>query len=946
MSLLSRAALIVHFLWLVPAVLGQSICARVGVQLSQEAVISRGAFRATLVINNDSIDALTDIGVSLDVLDPSGNQGTMNFGGVTSPTVSGALTAVDGTGILPAGTSGSAEWILIPFDDAAPDGPLVYGFGGTLSYTTSQGELHVPLNPVYLTVYPNPKLRARYFWERDVFSDDPLTVDEQEPVRPFSVGLMLSNIGAGVANNVRFTSAQPIITRNDRGLLIDFQLIGSQAQCDQISPSLTFNLGNLQGNTTRVARWLMTSSLSGHFENYQVSMQHIDGLGDPRLSLFEEPLEPPHELIHAVRSQETGADCAPDFLVSDLSPFTTPPDPFELESDPERLHLPDRVYMSESGAFEPVTPVFGAVVTPQSQLRATITATVPSTGWFSIKVPDPGQAAYQLVSLTRSDGRQIEVGTNAWQTDRVFRDNDLVPLRLNRLHIFDKGGSGNYTAIYAPIGGPPRMDSWEVLANHGSDEIATLVSGNPEYSESRVGAMQKIRVRFSRPIRAESLSSTSVSVVGLDVAGNSVPLSDLTWNTSLSFDQRTAIINFSRPLNDRARYCVTLGGVTDPFNNLFATGNRVVFTVLEGDAFADRRTNNSDVGGIRSLLGMAFDSLNPLHVRSDLNRDAVLSQEDVNIAITRRGTDTRGIPNPCGNLVIGTEDDISPPKSSNTSGVPTLDPVVDNPPPDRSFTAAEIDPIDDGRLLGGPRIVFSSALRTEEVAWSTILQSQPAGDVGNGEELQAALEPNVAALWFGAIDPSTQALKELESSDITLLRAGKSGWWLATADSFDSLSRVCVKHVERGGYYSEVYSSADSKWLVIEPRVRIELPDGLSADRLVATLNQRDIECVVDHKLDADCCTLVVPTGTTEMALLTATQASRISGVQACQITVRSLSPVRVRSDFTLDGTVDEQDVQACLTAISRGDQRADIDGNGVVDAADAVAVAGCISKE
>ena len=72
---------------------------------------------------------------------------------IKPPTLSG-LNAVDGSGKIAGGTTGSASWILIPTRDAAPDAPLVYLVAGTLKYVQDGRQVVVPLQPVPITVYP------------------------------------------------------------------------------------------------------------------------------------------------------------------------------------------------------------------------------------------------------------------------------------------------------------------------------------------------------------------------------------------------------------------------------------------------------------------------------------------------------------------------------------------------------------------------------------------------------------------------------------------------------------------------------------------------------------------------------------------------------------------------------------------------------------------------
>ena len=47
--------------------------------------------------------------------------------------------------------------------------------GGTLAYTLGGVTITIPLIAVPITVYPAPRFVIDYFWQHDVFSDDPFT---------------------------------------------------------------------------------------------------------------------------------------------------------------------------------------------------------------------------------------------------------------------------------------------------------------------------------------------------------------------------------------------------------------------------------------------------------------------------------------------------------------------------------------------------------------------------------------------------------------------------------------------------------------------------------------------------------------------------------------------------------------------------------------------------
>jgi len=261
------------------------VCARVRVRLEQQSAITRDGFRATLEIDNQGPSRLENIRVAVNLDSEVGVAASELFSvRLESATT---ISSVDGTGILPGNSTGTAKWLIIPTVDAAPIVATTYLVGGTLSYRIDGNDVAVPLAEVPITVLPSPRLTLQYFHQRDVFSDAPFT-PQIEPAILYSLAVMLQNRGFGEAKNFRITSAQPRIVDNEKGLLINFNIIASEVNGQPVSPSLTVNFGNIGAGSNAIGRWLFTSSLQGLFTDYRATFEHIDGLGNPRLSLIDD----------------------------------------------------------------------------------------------------------------------------------------------------------------------------------------------------------------------------------------------------------------------------------------------------------------------------------------------------------------------------------------------------------------------------------------------------------------------------------------------------------------------------------------------------------------------------------------------------------------------------------------------------------------------------------
>jgi hypothetical protein len=416
------------------------VCARVKLRIDQDAVIARDYFKATLELSNSGTSRLENIGIEVRIR----SEGTSadNVFDVRLETTSAGF-AVDGTGVLTSGRTGTARWKLTPTIDAAPMAPRQFRVGGILRYRLDGVNVSVPFNDVPITVLPTPRLRLTYFHQRDVFSDDPDTLQIIEPAIPYSLAVMIQNVGFGMARNMRITSAQPIIVENLLQVLIDFQIIATRVAGEPLQPSLTANFGNIGPGQITIGEWLMTSSLQGLFTDYRATFEHIDGRGNPRLSLIESVAI--KEMIHQVQALGALDDGKPDFLVNEVE---------DLED------LPDTLYLSD-GSTSPVTVIRDWEQTGApgpGQFNVDITAAMGS-GWTYLLIPDPasGRAPplhYDLLRVVRSDGVVIPLDGNAWVTDRTFPGLKQPAIRENMFHLLDHGGPGTYTLTYGPRRGP------------------------------------------------------------------------------------------------------------------------------------------------------------------------------------------------------------------------------------------------------------------------------------------------------------------------------------------------------------------------------------------------------------------------------------------------------------------------------------------------------------
>ncbi|GAA5481053.1 fibronectin type III domain-containing protein [Haloferula sargassicola] len=433
------------------------VCARVKVKISQEAVTTRTAFNATLELANNDDAPLTDVGFDLDVRDLFGQPAGDHFN--VRVTRLDGIDAIDGSGSVAAGSSGSARWTLIPRDTAAPVDDTVYLIGGTIRYVQDGLPISVPVSATPITVSPDAALSLKYFHQRDVISDDPHT-DPVEPAVPYYLAVQVTNSGAGAARNLSITSAQPEIVENEKGLLIDFNILSTQVDDLPADPTLSAQFGDIAAGSSKTAVWAMESSLQGLFIDYQASFEHVDGYGDPRISLIKNVEI--HEMIRKVQALDDLFDGRPDFLTNDVP---------DLDDFPDTIHLSD-------GSVESVALLEAATVAGN---LPTLTLSIPpQTGWTYLRIADPGNGRYKLQSVVRSDGLTIPVDENVWLSDRTFVGLGQRPLRENILHLVDHDSTGLYTLGFVAVDDAdtsPPESALRILPGALGSEIALNWSG-------------------------------------------------------------------------------------------------------------------------------------------------------------------------------------------------------------------------------------------------------------------------------------------------------------------------------------------------------------------------------------------------------------------------------------------------------------------------------------
>ena len=500
----------------------KGVCASVKLQISQAMTMTREAFDGTLTVNNgnETMD-MDNFKVLLEVRDEKGNLANDLFQ-INTQSLKG-IDAVDGSSSIGSGEEITATFRFIPEKGAAPKTPMSYSFGGKIIYVEDGDTITINLNPVTLVVNPSPDLQIDYFMQRNILGDDALTLDRVEPCVPAALGVRIDNQGYGAAKNVKLETAQPVIVENKKGLLIDFDIIGSSLNgkdCNLGSENIDF--GNIDAQSASTGVWWLTSSLLGHFTKYEASVVHANSFGNSELSLVKGIAI--HELIKTVDAYGAKEDGVVDFLVNDTE-----------DAD----DTPDAIYYS-GGGMDPVNKAQKAeldkdrITSSDTVVRLTV---IPSVGgWVYAQMDDPGNNCYDIQKVVRvKDGVEIPLD-NVWTTFVTLPDG-VEPVYENRLHFLDHIttlGENDYDIYYSM-----KKNLLEV----------TSITGVPMTANAVNTPIDSVIVTFNRKIQKESFDYKDIELF----CQGGDDLSDPTI-TVKQRDEYTYVVNISSKTKSFGHY--------------------------------------------------------------------------------------------------------------------------------------------------------------------------------------------------------------------------------------------------------------------------------------------------------------------------------------------------------------------------------------------------------
>lgn len=526
----------------------ENTCAQVKLEIKQKLVLTRQAFRGTLTIENGSSNAIEDILVNVNATNmETGFMATSREMQISIEKIEGFEGEKDGAWRLGAGKKGVATILFIPTKYAAPENLTTYSFGGTLSFKDGSTTQNRSLFPVSLQVKPTPELDLTYFMQRDVYGDNPLTTDVVEPVIPAEFSVLIHNKGYGDANNVRMITKKPEIVENEKGLLIDFDIISSSLNGGEktmaLDDDIATQFGTIAAGTASYATWDLTASLMGHFTEYDVSVTHVTDYGNPDLSLLDRVTI--HELIHSMNAT-IGDKVYRAWITNDVPDAEDAPDHiyFANGTDEELVTLSEQTRMERIDA---------------THYRVTVPTNVPRN-WFYTAVANPAGKYAKILSITDETNNRPLDAANFWTTDYTMKDG-IDPQLDYRLHIADivsGKGTNTYIVEFEPI--PElRLDVKSITTVPADDQIAEK-------------PIEQLTVEFNKDIKPETFTRDDIVVryEGKLFSG------DIAITPKDDASKRVFNLNTSA-LNENGYYVlqVKTDNITDTENYLGAEGKMV-----------------------------------------------------------------------------------------------------------------------------------------------------------------------------------------------------------------------------------------------------------------------------------------------------------------------------------------------------------------------------------
>ena len=369
--------------------------------IKQQLGVERQGFEAYLeIVNKFQEYSIDNINVDIEVKDENGiilapDQTTSSNPLFFSLTELSGLSDIDGGGSIPAGTSGRADWLIIPKKDAAGTsaGGKQYFLTARISYQIGGVDYTYSSQSEQITVLPQPLLNLTYFLPK-YFQDNV----------PFKLGLKIDNIGAGTARNLRMDSEQPVAVQCVEAVE-RWEITSSYIEGEAESPSLLLNFGDVAAGASKTGYWNLEAAPGGEIVDFTANYEHDDGLGGSSTSLINSVntyliLSDGVGINQSMPTGKHYKEAGKEFV--------------GILVDENRDFNPDAVFNLVDGQRFDVTMALPIEIEAPSFENPILKVHVPADSqWIFFGVSDPFLGTRTISSITREDG-SVLLETNFW----------------------------------------------------------------------------------------------------------------------------------------------------------------------------------------------------------------------------------------------------------------------------------------------------------------------------------------------------------------------------------------------------------------------------------------------------------------------------------------------------------------------------------------------------
>ena len=827
----------------------QGVCAQVTVQLTKQ-VLTAGVedFIATLELSNDQSVPLDAVSVQLVITAGNASSAQSQLdGGSTANSLffiqsmpSSGLSGGDadlGTAVIAAGGTGTFQWLILPFHNAAPTSSnVVYQVSGDFTYTQDGVNFSVPLLPATIVVYPSPTLQLDYFLPTIVYGDDPFT-PQVEPSVPFCVGLLLSNAGPGSLLSLSLQSTPPVILDNEKQLLISFVLVGSAVDGQPVVQSAlqsAISVGAVGAEVVVDYSDAFTVSLMGSFISYNVTLTETLASLDQRLAIVSGLTK--HSLVQKVFLPALNRSA---YLADDL------PDPPQPATDPFSLPIPDTLHVPVVDAVSRVAANLSvdAFVNDSlcvwdtstfSRSYPAVELTVPMSALSSVyyRCSPPSFPSYVeldpvlgLLPLNFSllSARQqgvagaavlpastVEVGvSNVWLTSRTIRPVHSSDFTERYFHLFDPqqvpaapdssslSASGSVTyvvtlydpSVAAVSGASSSTSSFPATGTAESSAFSSVLpppGSSPSSVPSPPSPSSSSNSHISTSSNARGGLSFSFSSVGSGSGSSVTSMSPPSLSLSPSSGSSTS--SSSSPLSAAH----SLSSSSSGSSSAFASSPLTSSSSSGSDSFSSSRGRSSSSGGVSSIGLSALGS-----TLSSTATSGVISSSAESSSVQAQGSSSTafsGLPlQSSGTSGLSLSSSATPSYSAvSSSATSAATPASSSTGPFMSSSAASSSvsgsAISSVGSSSSPLLFSSSSSSTMEVATASSSSSSLNSPSSSSSPVTAGPPPSSSTSALSSIAVGSSAATAVFSSSAAASSASSSTTYSSSASVLSSSS--------------------------------------------------------------------------------------------------------------------------------------------------------------